>query len=201
MSSYNKSLLALIIADDDRRSQILEQGLIDSRRVVTERILVTVDSEQRIAAIQPDVIVIDLESPARATLARMLDVAKRADRPVAMFVEGTDRETAELAANDAGAVYIVAGLRRERIAAVLHVAIARYNTLSKLTSEIGAAREAEDASVIEQAKSFLVTRKGLAEDEAFTLMQRAAMNQGLRVAHIARSLVTAAHLVGRPALR
>jgi two-component system, response regulator / RNA-binding antiterminator len=201
MSSYSKSLLALVVADDDERAHVLEQGLIDSHRVITERILITADSEQRIAAIQPDVIMIDLGNPQSAALERMLEIARRADRPVAVFVEGVDREATQRAADDGGAAYVVAGLRRERIAAVLHVAIARYNTYSKLTSEFGAQKEADDNHVIEQAKSFLVARKGLAEDEAFALMQRAATNQGLRVAHIARSLVSAAHLASRTALR
>lgn len=196
MSANNRPLQALIVAKHDTRAQIIEQGLLDGGQVVAQRISLSADLQPRVGAIDPDVILIDLEEPDREELARLIELARWANRPVVVFADKTDSVTAE-AASDAGvSAYVVDGLRRERISAVLEVAIARHRVFARLRTEASAAKEAlEDRKLIEQAKSFLMRQKGLPEHEAYTLMRRAAMNQGIKLTQIARSLLTAARLV------
>lgn len=195
MKNYNKPLQALIVAEDDARARTLEQGLGDGS-VIAQRILLTADLLPRIVALDPDVILVDLAAPDRDRFEQILDVARTVHRPIVMFVDATDHTAAQAAADAGIAAFVVDGLRRERVKPVLEVAIARYRAFAKLSTELNAARDAlEERKLIEQAKSFLMEQKGLAEHEAYALMRRAAMNQGIKLAQIARSLLTAAQLV------
>ncbi len=64
---------------------------------------------QQIYALDPDVILIDLENPSRDVLEQMFQVSRAVRRPIAMFVEKSDKATIE-AAIDAG----VSRLHRRR---------------------------------------------------------------------------------------
>ena len=50
--------------------------------------------------------------------------------------------------------------------------------------------------VIEKAKGILMKSRGISEEEAYALLRKTAMNESRRVADVARSLVTAAKLLG-----
>jgi two-component system, response regulator / RNA-binding antiterminator len=50
--------------------------------------------------------------------------------------------------------------------------------------------------VIDRAKGLLMKRQGLAEDEAYALLRKTAMDKGLKLAELAQRLVDAADLLG-----
>jgi len=150
-----------------------------------------------IAAINPDVIVIDLENPNRDMLENMFQLSRAVKRPVAVFVDRSDRASIEAAVEAGVSAYVVDGLKQERVKPILDMAIIRFNAFSRLNRELEEARsELEDRKVIERAKGILMTSKGLSEEEAYVLLRNTAMNQNRKIAEIAQSLVTAAGLLG-----
>ncbi|HEX3494963.1 MAG TPA: hypothetical protein VHT48_06295, partial [Methylocella sp.] len=85
-----------------------------------------------IRAIDPDVILIDLESPSRDVLEQMFKVSRSVARPVAMFVDRSDAATI-----DAGvSAYIVDGLHKDRVKTILDMTISRFNAFAKLKKEL-----------------------------------------------------------------
>jgi response regulator NasT len=150
-----------------------------------------------IAAINPDVIVIDLENPNRDVLENMFQLSRAVKRPVAMFVDRSDRASIEAAVEAGVSAYVVDGLKRERVKPILDMAIVRFNAFTRLSRELEEARsELEDRKVIERAKGTLMRSKGLSEEDAYALLRKTAMNQNRKIAEIAQSLVTAAGLLG-----
>jgi len=112
----NRPLRILIIDENAIRAAILEDGLREAgagddhkHAVVVHHIRDTQKLLPRIAAVDPDVILIDLENPSRDTLEQMFQVSRLARRPIAMFVDKSDTATVH-AAIDAG----VRGARRLR---------------------------------------------------------------------------------------
>ena len=187
---------ALIVADDDARAGTIAAGLLDASGVVVDRILLTADLESRVAAIDPDVLLVDIGRSGAVEIERVMSVARSAARPIVVFADETDREMAQAVAAAGVSAYVVDGLRRERMKGVLDVAIGRHRAYAELLTELDAARVAlEERKVVDRAKSFLMRHKGLAEDEAYALMRRAAMNRGIKLAQIARSVLAAAELV------
>jgi response regulator NasT len=187
----------LIIDDNLVRTSILEDGLREAgfARVVTLADMTNL--LRRIVDIDPDVIFIDLENPNRDVLEQMFQVSRTVRRPVAMFVDQSDAGTIEAAIDAGVSAYVVDGLRKDRVKPILDMTISRFNAFNRLRDELdNARRELEDRKVIERAKGILMKRRGASEDEAYALLRTTAMSSKQRIADIARSVVTAAGLLG-----
>jgi two-component system, response regulator / RNA-binding antiterminator len=130
-------------------------------------------------------------------LEEMFQVSRSVPRPVAMFVDQSDRSSIE-AAMDAGvSAYVVDGLRKERVKTILDMAISRFNAYRRLKDELERTKQAlEDRKVIERAKGILMRSKKVSEEEAHAMLRKAAMNESRRVVEIAQALVTAGKLLG-----
>ena len=152
---------------------------------------------ERLARIDPDVIVIDLENPSRDLLEQMFHISRLVERPVAMFVDNSDQAMLEAAVDAGISAYVVDGLKPERVKSVIDIAILRFNAFARLQRELAEARgELADRKIVEKAKGLLMRAKGLSEEEAYALLRRTAMNEKRKLADIARSVVTAADLLG-----
>lgn len=144
----------------------------------------------------PDIILIDLANPDRDTLEHLSLVSDAKSRPVAMFVDRSDEGLTQAAIAAGLSAYVVNGLQKDRIKPVLETAIARFRMLSKLQSELGAAKQAlSDRKTIDRAKGLLMRARSISEDEAYSLLRKTAMDQGRKVIDVATALVTAADLL------
>ena len=193
-------LRILIIDENAVRAAILEEGLrvanVDDGAVQVHHIRDMVNLLPRIVAIDPDVILIDLENPSRDTLEQMFQVSRSARRPIAMFVDKSDSATVQAAIDAGVSAYVVDGLRKERVRSILDVTISRFHAFDRLQSELREAKSAlEDRKIIDQAKGILMKQRGCSEDDAYVLLRRTAMNQNRKIAELARSLVAAAALL------
>jgi two-component system, response regulator / RNA-binding antiterminator len=191
-----KSLTVLVIDENHIRASIIEAGL---REAGHEHVTVVHDVAgiaRRIAEIEPDVIVIDLENPNRDMLENMFQLSRVVKRPIAMFVDRSDQASIEAAVEAGVSAYVVDGLRQERVKPILDMAISRFNAFSRMARELEEARsELEDRKVIDRAKGILMRSRGLSEDAAYALLRKTAMNQNRKISEIAQSLVTAAGLL------
>ena len=190
--------LSILVIDENRsRAAIIEAGLREAGHDLVTLVHDVSGIARRIAEINPDVIVIDLENPHRDMLEAMFQLSRAVKRPVAMFVDRSDRASIEAAVEAGVSAYVVDGLRQERIRPILDMAVSRFNAFSRLARELEEAKgELEGRKVIERAKGILMRSRGLSEEAAYALMRRTAMNQNRKLAEIAQSLVTAADLLG-----
>src|SRR5688572_12187510 len=200
----HRPLRILIIDENAVRAAILEEGLREASgggdqpdgALVIHHIRDTVKLLPRIASIDPDVILIDLENPSRDTLEQMFQVSRLARRPIAMFVDKSDTAMVQAAVDAGVSAYIVDGLRKERVKPILDVTISRFHAFDRLQTELHDAKSAlEDRKLIDQAKSILMKQRRLSEEDAYVLLRRTAMNQNRKIADLARSLVAAAALL------
>lgn len=191
-------VLTIAVVDPSRaRAAVVEEGLRAAGNVRVVHVAETADLHERLCALDPDVVVIDLENPSRDLLEQMIGVSRLVQRPVAMFVDQSDASMMQAAVDAGISAYVVDGLRPERVKAVIDVAIMRFNAYARLQRELTEARsELADRKVIERAKGILMRAKGLTEDEAYRQLRRKAMNEGRKIADIAGSIVTAADLLG-----
>jgi len=190
------SLTILVIDENRIRASVIEAGL---REAGHERVTVIHDVAgiaRRIAEIEPDVIVIDLENPNRDMLENMFQLSRAVKRPIAMFVDRSDQASIEAAIEAGVSAYVVDGLKKERVKPVLDTAISRFNAFSRMARELEEARsELESRKIVDRAKGILMKSRGLSEEEAYRLLRKTAMNQNRKISEIAQSLVTAAGLL------
>lgn len=189
------TLKILVIDEDPVRAALIIEGLRNAGYGRIERLEETTMLLERVAALDPDVILVDIENPRRDVLEQMFDLSRKARRPVAMFVEQSDRAMIEAAVDAGVGAYVVGGLRPERLAPVLDMAISRFRAFERLRADLDAAKTAlAERKLIDRAKGLLMTRKGLPEDQAYALLRKAAMNENRKIADVAQSIITAAEM-------
>src|SRR3989440_12518435 len=190
------SLKIVIVDENPIRAAILEDGLREAGHVHVVRLAETSHLLARIYALDPDVILIDLENPSRDLLEQMFQVSRAVKRPIAMFVEQSDAASIQASVDAGVSAYIVDGLKKERIKPILDLCISRFNAFAKLQDELERTKSAlEDRKVIDRAKGILMKLKGLTEDEAYVLLRSTAMREKKKIAEIAQSILTASQLL------
>jgi response regulator NasT len=186
----------VIIDESPVRAAILEEGL---REAGYERITLVSEMTElarRVYALDPDVILIDLENPSRDVLEQMFQVSRAVRRPIAMFVDQSDSAMIQASVDAGVSCYIVDGLKKERVRAILDMTISRFNAFSSLERELREAKSAlAERKIIDRAEGILLRQKKLTEEEAYGLLRSAAMNNGRKLADVAQSVVTAAELL------
>ncbi|MPZ58036.1 MAG: ANTAR domain-containing protein [Rhizobiales bacterium] len=192
----DQNLKIVIIDESAVRAAILEEGLREAGFTQVVRIAEMTNLLARVYAIDPDVILIDLENPSRDVLEQMFQVSRVVKRPVAMFVDQSDTASIQASVDAGVSAYIVDGLKKERIKPILDTCISRFNAFARLQGEVDRARNAlEERKVIDRAKGVLMKAKNLTEEESYARMRRAAMNENKKIVEIAQSILTAAEML------
>lgn len=189
--------LSIIVVEPDR-DRALE--LVDSlREAGYERIQVIAEASslrRQILDFAPDLVLIDMMHPSRDMLEELAMASGPMDRPVAMFVDRSD-DTLTQAAIEAGvSAYVVDGMRPDRVKPVMDAAIARFRMFQRMRTELAETKRAlEERKVIDRAKGLIMKARGVDEDEAYSMLRKAAMDQGKRMADVASALVNSASLL------
>jgi response regulator NasT len=193
----DKDLNIIVVDASPVRAAILEEGL---REAGFTRVSLISDMQalaRQLYAADPDVILIDLENPSRDVLEQMFQVSRAVRRPIAMFVDQSDSSMIQASVDAGVSAYIVDGLSKKRIRPILEMTISRFNAFAALQRELDEAKSAlAERKVIDRAKGILMKRRQVGEDEAYAMLRQAAMNQNRKLIDVARSIVTAADLLG-----
>lgn len=189
-------LKIIVVEPDAERARDIIDALKDGGWTDVTMIGAASQLDRMIQLQNPDIILIDLANPDRDTLEHLSFVSNAKARPVAMFVDHSDEAMTQTAIAAGLSAYVVNGLQKDRIKPVLETAIARFRVLSKMQSELDAAKQAlSDRKTIDRAKGLLMRARGISEDEAYVLLRKTAMDQGRKVMDVAAALVTAADLL------
>src|SRR6478735_5087496 len=120
------ALRVLLIDDGAHRVDLIQQQLArqgyDVVGVIEQATLI----HDCVLRLKPDVVIVDSESPTRDTLENLATLNAQMPRPVVMFSEDSGGDPMRHALKAGVSAYVVAGLRAERLAPVLQVAIARF---------------------------------------------------------------------------
>lgn len=192
--------LVAIVDENRSRAAVLEEGLMGGAvGGLVERVIIipeTLNLMQRLIELQPDVVIIDLESPSRDVVEQMCAVSRALQRPVAMFVDGADLSTMRSAIEAGVSAYVADGLSRQRVKPIVEEAVLRFQAYARMQREIEEAHnQLAERKVIERAKGILMQLRHVSEDEAYAAMRKAAMSGNQRLADIARSIITTAELL------
>ena len=186
----------VIVDESPIRAAILEEGLREAGFTEVVHISEMQSLLARIYALDPDIIVIDLENPSRDSLEQMFQVSRAVRRPIAMFVDQSDAASIQASVDAGVSAYIVDGLKKERMKPILDLCVSRFNAFAKLQDELDRTKNAlEERKVIDRAKGILMKLKGLTEEEAYVLMRSTAMREKKKIGEIAQSILTASELL------
>ena len=198
MSSQSPSTLKVMLVDDQpARAALLEQALRDNQFSVIARLSSAAGLAEQVEKLQPDIIIIDIESPDRDTLENMAILHRDNPRPVVMFAEEGDSGTIERAVRAGVSAYVVDGLNPSRVKPIVDVAIARFREFQALRQELQETRsQLADRKQIDRAKGLLMKQRGLDEQEAYAAMRKMAMDRGQKIGEVANNIIAVLELLG-----
>ena len=105
-----------LIHDELSRQGHLVVGVLDTALLIHDCVL----------RLQPDVVIVDSESPSRDTLEHLGAVSASCPRPAVVFSVDAGHGPMQQALKAGVSAYVIAGLQPQRLLPVLQVAIARH---------------------------------------------------------------------------
>ena len=186
------------------RSRSLRIGLLENGFNLIASLPADTFLTERLAQLQPDMIIVDAESAARDALEHVVMATRDARRPIVMFTNDHDTNNARAAVAAGVSAYIVAGLQTERIRPILDVAMARFEQEQALRQELADTRNElnelstalQDRKTIDRAKTLLMQRQNLSEEVAYAKLRKTAMDKNLKIADVAQRMLDVADLMG-----
>lgn len=187
----------MLIDENPERAVTLKQALRDAGNEVVFESASALEMLQRVADTQPDMIIIDTESPSRDTLEHLCAVSRDQPRPIVMFTHDGHSDKIRAALQAGVSSYVVNGLDPNRIKPILDVAISRFEAHQVMRLQLDKANTTlAERKTIERAKGILMKQRNLSEDDAYQAMRRMSMERSLKMAELAQQVIAATELLG-----
>jgi response regulator NasT len=184
-------LCILLIDENRQRAESLTSALNNSRYKINHLANPDMSLLKQVDEIQPDIIVIDIESPSRDILESLSTISNYNPKPVVMFSGEKDTDTINQYIESGVSAYVVGDLQAERVKPILDAAVARFREFQKLKVELSDTKQQlASRNLIDQAKRLLMKKKNLSEDDAFKAMRKTAMDTGQKLDDVAKTLIS-----------
>jgi two-component system, response regulator / RNA-binding antiterminator len=193
-------LSVLIVTDpgaDSATAHDMEEALANAGHLVLGVRAGDARLPDAVAHLNPDVIVVRSDAAVRDVLEHIVLATRDARRPIALFTQAEDRDHMRAAFSAGVSAYMVAGLKPERVQAVVDVALERFAADEALRTELAATKQQlSERKTIDRAKALLMDKRGMREREAHRFLQHAAMQKGLKLHEVAERLLDVESLLG-----
>ncbi len=140
--------------------------------------------------LNPDLAILDIKMPGMDGLSAAREIAGEARAAVLILTAFSQRNLIE-EARDAGVLaYLIKPFQRSELIPAIEVALGRFNEMRALRSEVeGLEEQLETRRVLDRAKGILMDNHGMKESEAFSFIQRNAMQRRLRMKAVAETII------------
>ncbi|NMP32458.1 ANTAR domain-containing protein [Thalassotalea sp. M1531] len=191
-----QELNVLLVEDDKQKAQSLIGALDRSQYCIRHITTTGMPLLKQVEALQPDVIVIDVESPSRDVLESLSIISLANPKPIVMFSEQNDTETISQSVKSGVSAYIAGDIAFERVRSILDTAVARFSEYQLLKKElVHTKQKLSSQRVVEQAKIWLMETKNLTEKEAYHRIRKMAMDNSQKLEEVARSILSLAKML------
>lgn len=189
-------LRILLVDDGAQRIGLIRDELTQAGHTVVGVVDGALAIHDCVERLQPDVVIVDAESPSRDTLEHLAAVSAQHPRPVVVFSEDDSQGPMQQALRAGVSAYVIAGLQPQRLQPVLQVAIARFSQERELRRQLDDAQlQLAERKQIDRAKGLLMQEIGLSEEQAYAHLRRLAMNRGERLGQAAERVLAAQALL------
>jgi two-component system, response regulator / RNA-binding antiterminator len=190
-------LKVLLVDEEPGRAAILERALLDAGYVLVSRLSSADRLAEHVAISQPDIVIVDIDSPDRDCLENMAVLSRSNPKPVIMFSDEDDEDTIAGAIKAGVSAYVADGMNPERVRPIVQVAVARFREFQALKNELQKTRDQlADRKLIDKAKGLLMKHRNFSEDEAYHAMRKLAMERNQRLVDTARNVIEVFEMLG-----
>ena len=196
-SQNSTSLLTVLIIDDDMdRAEIFKGALTDSPYVVKHLAHTSASLLKEVESTDPDIILIDIESPSRDTIESLSTLSAHNPMPIVLFSEQNEPELVQESIKAGVSAYVTRETSPERAKFIMDVAVAQFNEYQSLRKELSQAkRQLESRKWIDQAKALLIERQNMTEQQAYSAIRKMAMDNGQKMEDVAKNLISMMQII------
>lgn len=189
-------LKVLVIDEIQERALDICEGLTRAGHMVAAVLSDAVNLNDRVLDMQPDVVLINTDSPSRDTLENLAVMHENSPRAVLMFAGDDDDDAIRRAMRAGVSSYVVDGLAPERLEKLLKVATVHFEEFMAMRRERDEAqRKLTERVTIDRAKGVLMKARGMDEDEAYHALRKLAMERGRKLVEVADEVLASAKLL------
>ncbi|MEW6204247.1 MAG: ANTAR domain-containing protein [Pseudomonadota bacterium] len=190
-------LKVLLVDEEPGRAAILERALLDAGYVLVSRLSSADRLAEHVAMSQPDIVIVDIDSPDRDCLENMAVLSRSNPKPVIMFSDEDNEDTIASAIKAGVSAYVADGMNPDRVRPIVQVAVARFREFQALKNELQKTRDQlADRKLIDKAKGLLMKHRKFNEDEAYHAMRKLAMERNQRLVDTARNVIEVFEMLG-----
>jgi response regulator NasT len=145
---------------------------------------------QLVRDLSPELAILDIKMPGMDGLAAAREITADHSAAVLVLTAFSQRNLIE-EARDAGVLaYLIKPFQRSELIPAIEVALGRYNEMKALRAEVdGLEEQLETRRVLDRAKGILMDDCGMKEAEAFSFIQKTAMQQRARMKAIGEKVI------------
>ena len=144
----------------------------------------------------PDLVILDIKMPGMDGISAARSIIEQVGSAVLLLTAFSQRDLIQEAREAGVAAYLVKPFRKAELVPAIEGVLSRAQEDRAIDAEVGgdaAAEAAEDKietrRLVDLAKTFLMERDGLSEDDAFTAIQQAAMQSRSRMRDVAAEII------------
>jgi two-component system, response regulator / RNA-binding antiterminator len=193
--SIAKKLKVLLVETDTEKAQVLEGALQQARYEVERVSNVGMSLLKQVELSQPDIIIIDMESPDRDMLDSLNSISHSAPKPIVMFSEQEDQTTINQLVKSGVSAYVIGGVDKCRVKSIIDIAVARFSEYQSLKDELKLTKQKlSSQKSVEKAKLWLMQNRSLSENEAYHFIRKTAMTNSQKVEDVAKNVLAMAKM-------
>ena len=180
----------ILVAEDEAIIRLdLVEMLTEARYVVVAQATNGVEAIALAQEHKPDLAILDVKMPELDGISAAEKIIEIA--PVLMLTAFSQKDLVERA-RDAGAMaYVVKPFSISDLVPAIEIAVSRHRQLVALQQEVGDLHERlETRKVIDRAKGILMATLKLSEPEAFSWIQRTAMDRRMSMKDVALAVIS-----------
>ena len=146
-----------------------------------------------VAELQPDLVILDIRMPGLDGLEAAREITAERHAAVLILTAFSQRDLIEQA-RDAGALaYLVKPFQTSELMPAIEVALARFREMKALEEEVHSLEERlETRKWVDRAKGNLMDHHAMTESDAFSFIQKTAMNQRVTMKAVAQQIIDGA---------
>lgn len=143
-----------------------------------------------IASITPEIVLMAVGLPDQDGISVARKIMQATPLPIVLLTSHHDPETIDRAKRAGVMGYLIKPLREGELQPTIELAISHFQEFAALQKQNENLRKTLEArKIIERAKGLLMQRRGLSEDEAFSLIQRKSMEMRKPMVEIAQAII------------
>jgi len=134
--------------------------------------------------------------PNQQLISQLKLISEQYPLPIVIFTDADGSDAIEQVISAGVSAYIVDGLSEQRLLPVLRTALARFELNQSMQKELTQLRTSlADRKTIDRAKGIIMDQRQCSEEQAYKLLRSRAMNQNIKLAVLAKTVIKAAAIL------